>query len=99
MFRIHIESKVILLKAGTYIHQYPGTFRHVSKRFKGHATARRKPTANALALELYKQFGYGKRADKFQPKGDRSRLNIVSESLCGMLMIFVVSTLCCSQTI
>ena len=85
MFRIHSEPKLILLKADKHFHHFPRTLQHVSKRFKGHTTAPRKPTANALALELYKQSGYGKRTNKSQLKGDRSRLNIVSESLCGKL--------------
>lgn len=86
MFRIRSEPKLILLKAGADFHQYPWTIQHVSKRFKGQTTAPRKPAGNALALDLYKQSGYGKRAGKSQAKGDRSRLNIVSESLCGTWM-------------
>jgi hypothetical protein len=84
MFHIHSTSRLIFPQASKGFFQIFPNFRYVSKRFKGQKTGFKKPTRNALALELYKKGGYGKRAGKAQPKGDRSRLNIVSESLCGM---------------
>jgi hypothetical protein len=57
--------------------------RHKNKR--GTPELPDRPAGNALALELYKRNGYGKRAKRADPppKGDRTRLNIVNEKLCG----------------
>ncbi len=64
--------------------QHPSRIvRYVSKRYNRSTTAPTKPIENALASEIYKRIGYRRRRSAGEPKGDKTRLNIVSENLCG----------------
>jgi hypothetical protein len=90
MFRVSTKAAL----GQTYVANQPLSqllsTHHVSRRFQRHKTTSvKKPVGNAVALELYKQSGYGSRKKKNAPQGDRNRLHIVSADLCGMMHLNV----------
>jgi hypothetical protein len=65
-------------------HHLSRILQYVSKRHNRSTAVPAKPVEGALALEIYKRIGYRSKKRAGLPKGDRSRLNIVSEDLCGL---------------
>jgi hypothetical protein len=84
MFYVYSTPIFTSVRPQAKAHQFVRTLQHVSKRQKTSVTTPKKPVDHAGTLEKnMKGIKKGKRKGIKVPKYDKSRLNIVSESLCG----------------